>query len=116
MRAQVKRELATMQENSTMYNDIVRREIRIFRAKNGVDHFEAMSFPYGQGVFDIERPIPVRFKEYREHHLRLYTGQFAKSFEWSSWALSMEKYIEKELINELATERYNDQVKGSGGK
>ena len=91
--------------------DLVRREIRIFRALNGFykPGFEGTAFPelfpFGQGFFDAERKRPFRFKEYRQRIIVQCEGQFFRSDKWFNWSAMIEELIEQALINELATER-----------
>ena len=118
LHAQIKQELAAFEEetfphyvNPTMYADLVRREIRIFRALNGFykPGFEGRAFPelfpFGQGFFDAERKRPFRFKEYRQRIIVQCEGQFFRSDKWFNWSAMIEELIEQALINELATER-----------
>ena len=43
-------------------------------------------FPTGQGVYDQDRPKPLRFVEYRDHLLKLSDTRFRDSVEWKTWA------------------------------
>eukprot|EP00959_Pyramimonas_sp_CCMP1952_P475390 9504160-Pyramimonas_sp.AAC.1 len=127
LRSQIKQELASLEKksNPTMYADVVRREIRLFRAVNGIYNLQSTSynnlqstsstgfegkafpelFPLGQGFFDAERARPLRFKDYRRRLLLQCDGQFFRSVKWCSWSAMTEEHIEQALINELATER-----------
>lgn len=107
--------LDEVDEETPFYKDVAMREVRLFRQRNGVNGFEGYSFPclfpFGSGFFDQERPVAVRFKDYRNHLLRLSTGQFASDHLWSGWAAEMEKYLRTEVAAELANERYRQANK-----
>ena len=68
---------------------------------NGGAHIEARKFPLlfpcGTGVFDQDRPIPLRFVEYRDHNLDFYVNGFGYPFrddqDWKEWADSMVEAI-----------------------
>eukprot|EP00590_Aulacoseira_subarctica_P005437 CAMPEP_0172419976 /NCGR_PEP_ID=MMETSP1064-20121228/6367_1 /TAXON_ID=202472 /ORGANISM="Aulacoseira subarctica , Strain CCAP 1002/5" /LENGTH=379 /DNA_ID=CAMNT_0013159697 /DNA_START=46 /DNA_END=1185 /DNA_ORIENTATION=+ len=102
-------------DETPFYKDVAMREVRLFRQRNGANSLEGLTFPclfpYGSGFFDQERPVAVRFKDYRNHLLRLSSGQFASHHRWSGWAADMEEYLRTEVANELANERYRQAYK-----
>lgn len=56
-----------------------------------------MLFPCGTGMFDQDRPIPLRFVEYRDHFLNYYVGGLGYPFRdnstWKEWADGMVQTI-----------------------
>ena len=111
LREQVKRELKEMTDDDPAYADVVRRERAIFRAMNGgQEHFEAMAFPHlffdGSGCWDQERPVPIRFKDHRQHCAHYFDGRFAEDDTWMAWAEMTERRLFEAVVQELAKERF----------
>lgn len=94
------------QEQLEWYKALAQLERDVFRASSDwKEGLEAAAFPdlfpTGDGVWDVDRALPVRFDDFVMHTTKMYP-QFQESGVWQSWAKGTSTLIRKGLEDLLA--------------